>query len=66
MYYDVTAYHNNGDIAYNVIVDTERQMIQEIYDAMYDGFGVFVYKRETKGDENGIKDSKTKNEQARI
>lgn len=48
MIYEITAYHTTGEIAYTVIANTEQQMIQEIKDAMSDGFLALV--KQNKGE----------------
>lgn len=48
MLYEITAYHKTGDVAYNVIANTEQQMIQEIKDALRDGFLALVSQKQTK------------------
>lgn len=42
MAYEITAYHTTGDVAYTVLANTEEQMIQEIKDALRDGFLALV------------------------
>ena len=48
MLYEITAYHPTGDVAYTVIANTEQQMIQEIKDALRDGFLALVSQNQTK------------------
>ena len=48
MVYEITAYHTTGDVAYTVIANTEQQMIQEIKDALRDGFLALVSQKQTK------------------
>lgn len=48
--YEITAYHKSGDIAYNVVANTEEQMVQEIKDALRDGFLALVSKTQNKGE----------------
>lgn len=50
MIYEITVYHKTGDVAYNVVANTEQQMIQEIKDALRDGFLVLVAQTQTKGE----------------
>ena len=50
MIYEITAYHTTGDIAYTVVANTEEQMIQEIRDALRDGFLALVAKTQNKGE----------------
>ena len=49
MLYNITAYNTSGDVVYQVVANTEEQMIQEIKDAMHDGFPVLVCPTENKG-----------------
>ena len=44
MLYEITAYHTTGDVAYKVLANTEEQMMQEIKDALNDGFLALVAK----------------------
>lgn len=46
MIYEITAYHTSGDVAYTVVVEAESQMIQELKDAINDGFAVLVCKKQ--------------------
>ena len=48
MIYNITAYHTTGDVVYKVVANTEEQMIQEIKDAMRDGFPVLICPIENK------------------
>lgn len=48
--YEITAYHKTGDVAYNVVANTEEQMLQEIKDALRDGFLALVAKTQIKGE----------------
>lgn len=48
MIYEITAYHTTGDVAYTVIANTEQQMVQEIKDALHDGFLALVAQKQTK------------------
>lgn len=48
--YEITAYHKSGDVAYNVVANTEQQMVQEIKDALCDGFLALVNKNTNKGE----------------
>jgi hypothetical protein len=48
--YEITAYHKTGDVAYNVVVNTEQQMVQEVKDALRDGFLALVSQTQTKGE----------------
>lgn len=48
--YEITVYHKSGDVAYNVVANTEQQMMQEIKDALRDGFLALVTKTQTKGE----------------
>jgi hypothetical protein len=48
--YEITVYHKSGDVAYNVVANTEEQMIQEIKDAISDGFLALVGKNTNKGE----------------
>ena len=38
MKYQITAYRTSGIVAYNVVVNTEEQIMQEIRDALRDGY----------------------------
>lgn len=48
--YEITAYHKTGDVAYNVVANTEQQMVQEVKDALRDGFLALVSQTQTKGE----------------
>lgn len=48
--YEITAYHKTGDVAYNVVANTEQQMMQEVKDALRDGFLALVNKNTNKGE----------------
>lgn len=48
--YEITVYHKSGDVAYNVVANTEEQMIQEIKDAISDGFLALVSQTQNKGE----------------
>lgn len=48
--YEITAYHGSGDVAYNVVANTEQQMVQEVKDALRDGFLALVAQTQTKGE----------------
>ncbi len=48
--YEITAYHGSGDVAYTVVANTEEQMVQEIKDALRDGFLALVAKTQNKGE----------------
>ena len=50
MVYEITAYHTTGDVAYKVLANTEEQMIQEVKDALRDGFLALVAQTQTKGE----------------
>lgn len=50
MIYEITAYHKSGDVAYNVVANTEQQMVQEIKDALRDGFLALVSQKQNKGE----------------
>ena len=46
--YEITVYHTTGDVAYTVVANTEEQILQEIKDALSDGFLALVAKTQTK------------------
>lgn len=48
--YEITAYHGSGDVAYTVVANTEQQMVQEVKDALRDGFLALVAKTQNKGE----------------
>lgn len=48
--YEITAYHISGDVAYNVVANTEQQMVQEVKDALRDGFLALVSQTQNKGE----------------
>ena len=48
--YEITVYHTSGDVAYTVVANTEEQMVQEIKDALHDGFLALVAKTQNKGE----------------
>ena len=48
--YEITAYHKTGDVVYNVVTNTEQQMMQEIKDALRDGFLALVSQTQNKGE----------------
>ena len=47
--YEITVYHGSGDVAYTVVANTEEQMLQEIKDALRDGFLALVSQTQNKG-----------------
>lgn len=42
MKYIIQAYLSSGDLSYTLVVDNEKDMIQAVKDAIYDGFAVLV------------------------
>lgn len=40
--YEITWFYQTGDIAYVVVCNTQEQMLQEVKDALYDGYYAMV------------------------